>query len=124
LFTSLLVQAQTALDDAARAAQAGTRTRTKAFRSAFLVAYTSRIDERLHEINAAVYADVEAHRGGAFLPVLQARSDAVDSYIAERFGALVSRRSRRTFDAAGWASGRAAADRAQLSAAHLDAAAQ
>jgi hypothetical protein len=124
LFTSLLVQAQTALDDAARTAQAGTRTRTKAFRSAFLVAYTSRIAERLHEINAAVYAEVEADRGGAFLPVLQARSDAVDSFIAERFGALVSRRSRRTFDAAGWASGRAAADHAQLSAAHLDAAAQ
>jgi hypothetical protein len=120
LFTSLLVQAQTAMDDAARVAQAGTRARTKAFRSAFLVAYTSRIGERLREINSAVYAAVEAEQGAGFLPVLRSRSEAVDSFIAERFGDLLSRKGRRTFDAAGWASGRAAADTARLNAAHLD----
>lgn len=120
LFTSLLVQAQTALDDAARIAHAGTRVRTKAFRSAFLVAYTSRIGERLREINAAVYAEVEAEHGSGFLPVLRSRSEAVDEFIADRFGDLVSRRGRRSFDAAGWASGRAAADEAHLNAAHLD----
>ncbi len=120
LFTSLLVQAQTAMDDAAQAAHAGTRARTKAFRSAFLVSYTSRIDERLRQINAAVFAEVEADQGAGFLPVLRSRAEAVDEFITERFGELMSRKGRRSFDAAGWASGRAAADNAQLAAAHLD----
>ncbi len=119
LFTSLLVQAQSAMDDAAQAAHAGTRARTKAFRSAFLIAYTSRIGERLSQINEAVYAEVEAEQGAAFLPVLHSRSLAVDEFIADRFGDLVSRKGRRSFDAAGWASGRAAADNAQLSAGNL-----
>ena len=39
LFTSLLVQAQTAMQAAAATAPAGARTRSRSFRSAFLVAY-------------------------------------------------------------------------------------
>ena len=115
VFTSLLVQAQSAMADAARRAPAGTRTRSQSYRSAFLLSYTHRIGDRLAEINEAVYADVEAEQGSAFLPVLRSRADAVEDLMAERFGDLTSYRVRGGYDAAGWAGGRLAADNAQLS---------
>jgi hypothetical protein len=115
LFTSLLIQAQTALADAARHSQAGGRTRTQSYRSAFLLAYSGRIRDRLTEINEAVYAEVEAEQGSAFLPVLRAQSDVIDEFMSTQFGEMVSAPVRGGYDAAGWASGRAAADMAQLS---------
>jgi hypothetical protein len=107
LFTSLLVQAHAAV----RAAAAGPHTRSRAFRSAFLAAYAHRIRARLAEINAAVLADV--HGDGSILPVLAARSSAVDDAVEEMFGTL-GRSTRRAYDRAGWASGELAADRARL----------
>lgn len=115
LFTSLLVQAQTAMTDAAKRARAGSRPRSQAFRSAFLAGYTARIGARLREINDAVYAEVEAERGPGFLPVLRDRSEAIDDFVTDRFGELASAPVRRQFDAAGWASGTVAADNARLS---------
>ncbi len=114
LFTSLLVQAQSALAEAARRAPAGTRTRSQSYRQSFLTAFTHRIGQRLEEINAAVYAEVAAERGGDFLPVLRSRAEVVDDYLEERFGTLRSMRTRRSYDGAGWASGQAAADKARL----------
>jgi hypothetical protein len=90
LFTSLLVQAQTALTAAARRAPAGTRTRSQSYRSAFLLAYTGRIGDRLEEINDAVYAEAEAESGESFLPVLRSRSNAIDDHMASRFGEMVT----------------------------------
>jgi hypothetical protein len=119
LFTSLLVQAQTALADAAKRARAGTRTRSQSYRSAFLLAYTDRIGDRLREINEEVFAEVEAEQGPAFLPVLRSRSATVDDYLTERFGELTSSRVRGGYDAAGWAGGRTAADNAQLNFGNL-----
>lgn len=120
LFTSLLLQAQTALADAARRAPAGTRTRSQSYRSAFLVAYTDRVGDRLRQGNEAVLAGVAAERGGAFLFVLRARSAVVDDFRSARFGETVSSRVRGGFDAAGWAGGRIAADNAQRSLGDLD----
>ena len=114
LFTSLLVQAQTAMTDAATRAPAGSRPRSQSFRSAFLAGYTSRIGARLREINDAVYAQVESEQGSGFLPVLRSRSAAVDDFIADRFGKLVSSSVRRGYDADGWARGSVAADNARL----------
>jgi hypothetical protein len=114
LFTSLLVQAQTAMADAAKRAPAGSRPRSQSFRSAFLAGYTNRIGARLREINDAVYAQVESERGAAFLPVLRSRSTAVDDFIADRFGTLRNSSVRRQYDAAGWTSGTVAADNAHL----------
>lgn len=114
LFTSLLLQAQAALTDAANHAPAGTRTRSQSYRSAFLLAYAGRIGDRLSEINEAVFAEVEAERGSAFLPVLRSRSAEIDDVVAERFGTLTSSRVRTGYDAAGWAGGRAAADLARI----------
>ena len=115
LFTSLLLQAQTALAAAAKRAPAGTRPRSQSYRSAFLVAYTDRVGERLRASNEAVFAAVEAEQGGAFLPVLRSRLAAVDDFMSERFGETVSSPVRGGYDAAGWAGGRVAADNAQLS---------
>jgi hypothetical protein len=118
LFTSLLLQAQTALAEAARLAPPRARARRPSYRSAFLLAYANRIDERLQEINAAVYAHVESEQGGSFLPVLRSRSAIVDAFIADRFE-TVSSRVRGGYDLAGWAGGSVAADNARLVAGDL-----
>jgi len=120
LFTSLLLQAQTALEEAARLAPAGTRVRSQSYRSAFLQAYTGRIGQRLEEINAAVFAEADPDEAEAFLPVLRSRADQVDDLVDERFGALTTSRVRGGFDAAGWASGTVAGDNARLDSGQLD----
>ena len=115
LFTSLLVQAQTAMTDAAERAPSGSRPRSRLFRASFLAGYTYRVGARLREINDAVYAEVDSQQDGAFLPVLHSRSAAVDDVVSDLFGELTHRRRRGDYDAAGWASGTVAADNARLS---------
>lgn len=115
LFTSLLVQAQHALTATSGTAAPGTRTRSQSYRSAFLIAFSDRIGHRLREINQAVFTEAEEEHGSGFLPVLRSRSAAVEDFMTERFGDLVESRVRGGYDSAGWASGRIAADRAQLS---------
>ena len=114
LFTSLLLQAQRALTDSAKRAPAGTRVRSQSYRSAFLLAYTTRIGDRLQQINDAVYAQVEAERGAAFLPVMRSRADAVEDFMTARFGLLRTGRVRGGYDPMGWAGGTVAADNARL----------
>lgn len=114
LFTSLLLQAQTALSDATKRAPAGTRTRSQSYRSAFLLAYTGRIKDRLNEINEAIIAEVKTEQGSDFLPVLRSRLAEVDEAINDQFGDLIGSKVRGGYDRAGWASGEAAADNAQL----------
>jgi len=119
LFTSLLVQAQTAMGAAAKQAPPGTRTRSRSYRSAFLLAYGQRIGDRLAEINDTVLGEAEAERGMSLVPALRARSAVVDDAVADRFGDLVSLPVRGRYDPAGWAGGRVAADNARLSAADI-----
>lgn len=106
LFTSLRVQSQVALRAEA--------TRSRRFRSSFLLAYAGRIGERL----AAVNEQVEA--GGAALPVLAARAGAVDDAVDAAFGRLGTLRVRGGTDPVGWARGGLAADRAELTSGRLD----
>lgn len=120
LFTSLLVQAQSALADAARSAPPGTRTRSQSYRSAFLLAYTHRIGDRLEEINEHVYAEATAEHGSSFLPVLRSRSDRLDDHMRERFAHMTSSHVRGGYDQAGWVGGRLAADRAAINLADLE----
>ena len=115
LFTSLLIQAQTALAQAGRAAPPGTRTRSSAYRSSFLVAYANRIGDRLAEINAAVTAEVSEQQGDGFLPVLRAQEDRIDDFMTERFGEPTTSGVRGGYDPAAAAHGRQAANAAQLS---------
>ena len=119
LFTSLLVQAQAAMTDAARTAPPGARTRSRGYRSSFLQAYVARIADRLAEINAAVMAGEEAEHGSALVPVLEERARAVDEVIDALFPKVGDLRLRGGQDPLGWAGGRQAADLAKLNAAEL-----
>lgn len=120
MFTSLLVQAQAALNLAARSAPPGTRTRSQSFRSAFYVAFAERIGERLRESNRLVTDAAAAELGESFLPVLADRMSEVDAVFDTRFKDLVSSRVRGGWDAAGFATGTMAANRAQLRHADLE----
>ncbi|MEV6972907.1 DUF2786 domain-containing protein [Kitasatospora sp. NPDC093806] len=126
LYTSLLVQATHAMQQAGGRQHLDGASRTKAFRQSFLVAYAARIRERLTEATERTTSDAAAGRhlredGTAeqltpderLLPVLAARSAAVDDEVGRMFPKLVSQRVRVS-DGEGWAAGRAAADRAAL----------
>jgi len=73
----------------------------------------------MREINDAVLAEVEAEQGSSFLPMLRSQSEAIDEFMAERFGEMTSAPLRGGHDAAGWASGEVAVDNARLNAGHL-----
>ncbi|GAB4056407.1 DUF2786 domain-containing protein [Catellatospora paridis] len=111
LYTSLLVQAIHAMTTANQRADRYGRNDVRSFRQAFLSAYAHRIGERLTEVREEV--DAAASLGTDLVPVLAARSEAVDTAFEDLFPHRVSRTSR-VANAAGWASGRAAADRAEL----------
>jgi len=135
LFTSLLVQANTAMLRAGAKKDSYGRSRTRAFRQSFLVAYAIRIGERLAEATMrteqAAAAEQEAmsrqmtsagqaqaagtSMGTALVPFLAARREAVDDAVEDLFGDRLSQgRAARVTDAEGWTSGRAAADLASL----------
>ena len=128
LFTSLLVQANSAMLRAGGKKDEFGRSRTRAFRQSFLVSYAIRIGERLEEATAHAtaaavdeLAATERDRAGAvspgadLVPFLAARQHAVDDAVNELFGGnLKPGRGARATDAEGWASGRAAADLAKL----------
>ena len=128
LFTSLLVQADTAMLRAGGKKDEFGRSRTRAFRQSFLVSYAIRIGERLEEATAHATAEAvdelaaaerdsagAAGSGTDLVPFLAARQQAVDDTIDELFGGNLKRgRAARVTDAEGWASGRAAADLATL----------
>jgi hypothetical protein len=116
LYTSLLVQANTAMLREGAKKDAYGRSRTRAFRQSFLVAYAYRIGVRLSQ--ATVHAEQEAAAaapGKDLVPVLKERHEAVDHAVDEMFGdGLVYDRGSRATDEEGWASGLAAADMAAL----------
>ena len=130
LFTSLLVQANTAMLRAGGKTDSHGRSRTRAFRQSFLVSYAIRIGERIAEATTHVEQEAVAEQeanagqapaaagrstGTALVPLLAARREAVESAVDELFGdRLTHGRASRVTDAEGWASGRAAADMASL----------
>ncbi|MEU2301811.1 DUF2786 domain-containing protein [Streptomyces antibioticus] len=107
LFTSLLVQAHTAMTRAEAAQRAGGRKRTKTFRQSFLAAYAHRIGTRLT-------AAAETQVGDDLLPVLATREVAVTAATDRLFPDTVTTRLRGVTDEAGWTEGAEAADRAQV----------
>lgn len=110
LYTSLLVQAQSAMAKAEAAQRSGGRRRTKTFRQSFLAAYAHRIGVRLGEIAAAAETAVD----DALLPVLATRAVAVTAATDRMFPQTVSTRLRGVTDEAGWTEGAEAADRARM----------
>jgi uncharacterized protein DUF2786 len=111
LCTSLLVQATRAMVSAGSHLTRTGRSRTRSYRQSFLLAYATRIGERLstaRDVSAAAVADV-----AQLLPVLAARERVVDELFESMFPQSVSR-SFSVGNAAGWHAGRVAADLAVL----------
>lgn len=132
LFTSLLVQATTAMQREGERHDVAARTR--GFRSSFLSGFAARIGQRLeeasHAAEDAAIASVEAATAGAradgappatgagrdrMALVLRRRDEEVEQLVRELFPRTVRTRSRTISDQTGWMQGRAAADRATLS---------
>lgn len=115
LFTSLLVQATTAMTRAGSRADGSGRSRTRSFRQSFLTAYASRIGQRLTDVTGQQTAEVAAEPSGRnLLPVLAARSEAVDEAVSAMFPMMTSHRVGSATDREGWFSGISAADQAAL----------
>jgi len=115
LFTSLLVQATSALMQAGSRRDAYGRSRTRTFRQSFLSAYAHRIGERLDTATHEAEQEAAATTGGRnLLPVLADRDHAVNQATEEMFPQITLTTMTRSHDAAGWASGIAAANRAHL----------
>ncbi|GAB3166678.1 DUF2786 domain-containing protein [Streptomyces incanus] len=112
LYTSLLVQAGTAMTKAEAAQKAGGRKRTKTFRQSFLAAYA-------HRVGARLAAAAEGRTSGLsddLLPVLASRDVAVTERLDRLFPETTTTRLRGVSDAAGWQEGARAADNAQVEA--------
>ncbi|MFI2436540.1 DUF2786 domain-containing protein [Streptomyces sp. NPDC018693] len=107
LYTSLLVQAQTAMAKAEAAQRAGGRKRTKTFRQSFLAAYAHRIGSRLASAAETQVSD-------DLLPVLASREVAVGEATDRLFPETVTTRLRGVSDEAGWTEGAEAADHARV----------
>jgi hypothetical protein len=112
LFTSLLVQATTAMLAEGAQRDARGRSRTRSFRSAFLLAYAFRIGERLQEVDREATATAAAEHP-TLLPVLASREEAIDRFVEETFGRLRSTRVSVS-NGEGFAAGVSAADAADL----------
>ncbi|MCT7356690.1 DUF2786 domain-containing protein [Streptomyces sp. 15-116A] len=107
LYTSLLVQATTAMTTAEAAQRAGGRKRTKTFRQSFLAAYAHRVGTRLAAVAETQVTD-------DLLPVLASREVAVTERLDRLFPQTTTTRLRGVSDAAGWEEGARAADAAQV----------
>jgi hypothetical protein len=111
LSTSLLVQATRAMVAVGSQTTRSGVCRTRSYRQSFLLAYATRIGERLGAASDAAAAEVGDP--ARLLPVLAARERVVDELFESLFPATVSR-SFSVGHAAGWHAGRAAADLAVL----------
>jgi hypothetical protein len=117
LFTSLLVQATTAMVQTGSRQDRNGRSRTRSFRQAFLYSFTDRIGERLRgAVDDAVREATDETGRTDLLPVLAERDTQVDHALESMFGQLTQHSVSRGWDTEGWAEGRAAADRASLTA--------
>jgi hypothetical protein len=115
LYTSLLIQATTAMAAAGSHIDRYGRSRTRSFRSSFLAAYAQSIGERLREsADIAEAAGAEEH-GAGLLPVLAARDQAVEDAVGAAFPKM-RQYSVPASNRAGWVAGTAAAQVARLSA--------
>jgi hypothetical protein len=106
LSTSLLLQATRAMV----AAGAGVDSRSRTYRQSFLLAYATRIGQRLR----AAAEDSDDHTADdRLLPVLADREKAVSKLFEELHPATV-KKSYTVGSAAGWKAGSAAADQADI----------
>jgi len=112
LYTSLLVQATTAMTRAEAAQRAQGRRRTKTFRQSFLAAYAHKMGARLEEAAAAQTPAPET--ADSLLPILATRDLAVTAHLTHLFPTTTTTRLRGVTDEAGWTEGTTAATQAAL----------
>lgn len=113
LFTSLLVQATRQMTIAGTVAP----RRTSAFRRSFLLAFATRIEERLKAANRAMTDAATGEIGDSFLPVLARQREEVEDAIDRMVGRKNLRKTRfSASDGAGWRAGTTAADLADIGA--------
>ncbi|HUR73625.1 MAG TPA: DUF2786 domain-containing protein [Sporichthya sp.] len=113
LTTSLLTQAEVAMRrHRGEAAPWESSSRTKSFRRAFLLSFAARIRQRL--LDATAVAVTESDDRDRLLPVLTRHAADVDRRVRELFPSITKSRRTTVSNSAGWAAGRAAADRAHL----------
>lgn len=113
LFTSLLVQAASALRREGSKVDRFGRSRTTRFRRSFLVAFAKRVGQRLQETVDQAVAAAEAETGASLVPVL-ADSAARARCAAEAAFPNVSQISGSASDREGWLAGTLFGDRADL----------
>jgi len=113
MYTSLLVQATSAMVAAGAQIDQHGRSRTRSFRSSFLLSYAARIGERLRQATAAAAQEAEATHGAALVPVLAERDEHVKAAMAKAFPVTRAQRASVS-NGSGWRAGRVAADQAQL----------
>jgi hypothetical protein len=113
LVTSLLVQANAAMLRYGQQADRRGTSRTRSFRRSFLIAYASRIGERL--MASTEEATAQTGRVSELLPVLRSARERVEDACTQMFPQTVSREVSVS-NGMGWAAGRAAADLALLDA--------
>ena len=112
LGVSLLAQATTAMLRMGPQRDATGRSRTRAFRRAFLFGFAHRIGERLRRATESQMAATDDD-AGRLVPVLAARHDRLRAAEAAAFPEAVSR-TTSVSDATGWHAGQAAAEQADL----------
>ncbi len=117
LFTSLLIQATRAMTEAGRSSRANSVDRSSSFRRAFLVAYATRIGQRL----TTATDEAVASYGSALVPVFERQARAVDEEYERLFPHVKESRAGRSLNRRGWEAGTAAADRAVLPAGQVEA---
>lgn len=117
LFTSLLLQATSAMGRQGMRRTGRTGSRTRAFRASFLEAYACRIGQRLRETveQETERASSSSSFGAALLPVLAARRRKTETAFEEMFPETTTSSSSRSYDPDGWHAGTAAADLARIS---------
>jgi hypothetical protein len=110
LFTSLLIQVQSALAADALDAPPGSRVRSRRYRSSFIVGFAERIGERLRAARAASFVGVP----DAALPVLAADDRATAALFEQLVGRTRRLGSSASDDDLGLRAGATAADRAVM----------
>jgi len=117
LFTSLLIQATRAMTEAGEETRAHGASRSSSFRRSFLIAYATRIGQRLDE---ATEQAVSAY-GNALVPVFARQNEAVSEEYERLFPHVKQSKVGRNLNRRGWEAGTDAADRAVMAAGQVGA---
>jgi hypothetical protein len=114
LFTSLLVQATSALQREGSKYDHRGRSRTAQFRRSFLVAFAYRIGQRLRATIDETVEAASAAAGTELVPLLAARTERAVAAARDMYPTTRTL-STRASDREGWSAGTAFGDRADLS---------